>query len=215
MHTVITTKTVIKAALLGWIAFKSPLHAETPGAQGVITSASPQPSVPRVESARPETVSSIEDVTPEDFFGSADNLQLVKTAEAVTVFRIMPGKGDAAPKDSTRIAGYACDSASSVIKGPEVTKVVGALLNRANFDANKLCIFEPGVIVRFANESRVLDLIICFSCREIIMYDGKAVRRPYRWGSVKLSFKDDAYIAFASIAKQAFPNDPQMQALKL
>ncbi len=113
------------------------------------------------------------------------------------------------------IDGRQCDMSSAVVAGPEVAQVIAALSDMKNFGGMYMCDFDPGVILRFAAGGHTLDLIICFHCGEMILYgDGVKIRRPYKWASTRNSFRKDARRAFTTIARKAFPNDAEIQALK-
>jgi hypothetical protein len=84
-----------------------------------------------------------------------------------------------------------------------------------NFGQGFMCLFDPGIILRFAANKHTLDLVLCFHCHEMILFsDGKAVRRPYKYGSIKNSFFREASRSFKAISKKAFPGDTEIQALK-
>jgi len=151
---------------------------------------------------------SIPEATPETFVGGALNLQLVKAATSITVFRIIDPDQKHQPKKIVTIDGRQCDASPGAVSGPEVTQFIAALTDMTNFGGAFMCDFDPGVIFRFASGEHTLDLIVCFHCGEMVLYsDGAVVRRPYKWASTKNSFRKDARRAFAAIAKKAFPND--------
>jgi hypothetical protein len=159
-------------------------------------------------SLQPKT--SITNSTPEIFLGGGRNLQLVNTATSITVFRIIDSEQKPGGTTGT-IDGFKCNPTPSLVSGPEVTQVIDALSKTTNFGEGLMCIFEPGVILRFSSGRHTLDLIVCFHCREMVLYsDGNVVRRPYMWASIKNTFHKEAFQAFVAIAKKAFPNDTEI-----
>ncbi len=158
---------------------------------------------------------SIPEATPQTFFGGPENLQLVKEATSITAFRIVDPQQQHAPRKPMTIDGRQCDASSAVVAGPEVAQVVAALSDMTNFGDMYMCDFDPGVILRFAAGKHTLDLIVCFHCGEMVLYgDGVEIRRPYNWARTRNSFRKDARRAFTAIAKKAFPNDVEIQALR-
>src|SRR5205085_862377 len=104
---------------------------------------------------------------------------------------------------------------SITVSGAENNGVIRALSDMKNFEGPFVCTFDPGVIFGFSDGGHNLDLAICFHCCEMIFYkDGAVVRRPFAWAEVKNIFLKDAYLAFAAVARKAFPQDPEIQELR-
>jgi hypothetical protein len=55
-----------------------------------------------------------------------------------------------------------------------------------------------------------VDLLVCFTCSEFILYVPEADGRTRR----ACEDFDENRAAFVSLAKDAFPQDPQIQALR-
>jgi len=157
----------------------------------------------------------IPQATPETFFGNEENLDLVKSARSITVFRIIDSEYHSKRKDLQATHGYKCGAAPVTVDGPEVATAVAALTEMKNFGGQYMCDFDPGVILRITSGKHSLDIIVCFHCGEMTMYgDGEIIRRPYKWAKSYCSLRRPSYEAFAAIAKKAFPKDAEIQALK-
>ena len=157
----------------------------------------------------------IPDSTPETFMGGAKNLELVNTAKAIKVFRIVDPDQKLKPKKTINIDNCQCHASPVNVTGPEVQQVIAAMSDMINFGEPLMCIFDPGIILRFESDAHNLDVIICFHCHEMVLYsDGVVVRRPFKWAATKNTFRPDAESAFMAIAKKAFPGDPEIQKLK-
>lgn len=153
--------------------------------------------------------------TPEVFLGGAQNLKVVSAATSIKVFRTV-GSGEKPDAGKTiSISGRQCHASPASVAATEVQQVIAALSDMGNFGEALMCDFDPGVILRFESEGRHLDIVICFSCSEMILYsDGARVHRPFKWAATKNTFFKDARKAFVAIAKKAFPSDPEIQKLK-
>ena len=166
----------------------------------------------------------IKDATPEKFFGGTDSLRIVQTAKEITVFSIVePDFYD--EKDKPHYKNVAalisvddekCTPSPKTISGPDVARVASALTNVRNFGEELMCDFDPGIILRFRNSIGILDVIVCFHCGEMVLYrDTKIVHRNLKWAEAKNTFFRPAGHAFAAVAKDAFPDDAEISALRL
>jgi hypothetical protein len=159
----------------------------------------------------------LRDATPEKLLGGAENLQLVTTAKTLKVFRIVDPQQRTTRKKTVTLCGYECHATPGIIDGPEAWQIIAALSDATNFGGELMCIFDPGVVLRFASGTRTLDIVICFSCSETVLYrDGTVVNRPYfgEFSHSKNTFRKDAKRAFTAAAKKAFPKDKAIQGLR-
>ena len=155
------------------------------------------------------------DATPQLFLGGQENFDLVMESKIIKVFRALGAENKTKPGKVITIDGQKCDVTPVIVNGPKVEKVALALSDMGNFGEMFMCIFNPGVILRFEAGKKILDIMICFHCQEMILFkDGVLVRRPLKWASTKNTFSKDARRAFTAIAKAAFPKDSEIQKLK-
>ena len=101
--------------------------------------------------------------------------------------------------------------------GPDLDPAFGSRLAAALFDPDsyqfnsaKGCIFDPGVAFRVWKGDEHVDVLLCFTCSEFIVYVPEAGGKARRAGE---DF-DDNRAAFVRLAKEAFPGDAKIQALK-
>jgi hypothetical protein len=92
------------------------------------------------------------------------------------------------------------------------SRIAGALFDPSSyrFDRAKGCIFDPGVGFRVWRGDEYVDLLLCFSCDEFRLVLPKASGKA---GGVGEDFEDNR-AAFVALARQAFPQDPLIQALR-
>ena len=91
-------------------------------------------------------------------------------------------------------------------------RVAAALFNPRSYQFNsaKGCIFDPGVLFRVWSGSEYADMAVCFACDEFQLILPEADGKTRKVGE---DF-DDNRPAFVRLAKEAFPNDPQIQGLQ-
>ncbi len=148
--------------------------------------------------------------TAKSFLGDRA-VRIIEGATKVEVFRIEPMMP---PKYAGRtIEGYPVLSQGKD-QGPDFAKRLAAVLlddKTYDFDRAKGCIFSPGVVFRFRNGAELVEVITCYQCSEfkIVVKDarGDVVRK------VGEDF-DHARPALVKSAKDAFPVDTAIQALK-
>ncbi len=138
---------------------------------------------------------------------------ILRTASKVEVFRI--AKMRVLKPEADAIEGHPLKA-----KGKDQDQVFAAKLaailldNRTySFDSAKGCIFQPGIVFRVhgGEGQGTVDVIVCFDCTELRVItrdaDGKTVK------TVGEDF-DNARPALVALAKAAFPDDAEIQALK-
>jgi len=74
-----------------------------------------------------------------------------------------------------------------------------------SWDSAKGCIFDPGVAFRFGGKSSIIEVVFCFSCNELQIYQG-----GQRVGAEDF---DKARGRLASIMKRVFPDDGEIEKL--
>jgi hypothetical protein len=81
-----------------------------------------------------------------------------------------------------------------------------------DFERIKLCIFNPGVRFRVWSGDRCVELLLCFHCDEFIFetYDSAGARLH---GGCE-DFEGRAPAELRALAREAFPDDPEILALK-
>ncbi len=98
-------------------------------------------------------------------------------------------------------------------QGPQFAKEIAAiLLDEGTYTHDTLsCITLPGVVFRIWKGSQSLDVVLCFHCGE--MYTITRAANGKETPGVYTLMAGDSRTKFARLAKQAFPSDPEIQAL--
>jgi len=143
-------------------------------------------------------------------FGGEATIAALQTATTVEALRIDPKKYDEDKlTDGTKgIAGYAITD-RPVKLSPEQIKSLAAILANPgtySFDSSKGCKFDPGIALRTLAGQQEVVVLLCFSCDELAIFvQGKRV------GSEDT---DNARGKLLALARQLFPQDEAIQALK-
>ena len=87
--------------------------------------------------------------------------------------------GDHKNFDSETIYGYPIVSGPQRI-APKYQKILFSIIKRkSTYLENEIprdCFFQPGVVFRFKNKKRLVDLLVCFNCSELRYYlDGEII----------------------------------------
>lgn len=98
-------------------------------------------------------------------------------------------------------------------QGPQFAKEIAhVLFDEGTYTQDRLlCITLPGVVFRVWKGSQSLDVVLCFHCGEMYTVTRDANGRETQ--GVYTLMAGDSRSEFARLAKQAFPNDPDIQAL--
>ncbi len=104
-------------------------------------------------------------------------------------------------------------TATAKEQGPALAeKISHILLNEQTYTSDQLeCITLPGVIFRIWKGSQSLDVVLCFHCGEMFIVTHDATGKETH--SVYTLMAGNSRSKFAHLAKDAFPNDPDIQAL--
>ena len=104
-------------------------------------------------------------------------------------------------------------TATAKEQGPALAhQISNILFDDWTYTSRRLaCITLPGVIFRIWNGSQSLDLVVCFHCGEMYTVSHDASGNSYRGVYTVLTGISRA--EFARLAKAAFPNDADIQAL--
>jgi hypothetical protein len=140
---------------------------------------------------------------------------ILQGATRVEVFRIDP---DVSAKGAKRIGGYAI-TATGKERDKEFTgKLADALLDDGTYFGDQAKCFEPGVAFRLWKDKESVEVVICFHCANLKITAKGATGEPVDdGGSPKIGgFAGDkgSYGRLANLAKEAFPDDKDIQALK-
>jgi len=147
--------------------------------------------------------------TAKSFLGDRA-VRIIEGATKVEVFRIKPMQ-EQKPAGEV-IGGYTVLSAGRD-QGPDFARRLAAVLlddKTYDFDRAKGCIFSPGVVFRFRNGAELVEVITCYHCSEF-----KIVVKDARGAVVRVVGEDfdNARPALVKLAKDAFPDDKEIQAL--
>lgn len=140
---------------------------------------------------------------------------ILSNPDRVQTFRVYGSRGAPAPATETRekLDGYPL-----MAKGADRDAAFGNRLARVffsdksyQFNRGKGCIFDPGVVFRVWSGARYADIILCFHCSDfrIIVFG----ENGQKINDVGQQF-DDSRPELVTLAKEAFPADAEIQALK-
>ena len=148
-------------------------------------------------------------LTPEQIatvFGSAAALDVVRFSERAQAWRIE------SPKKPVAEVSY-LDRwkrlSEPVTLAPDVVQQLVGILERPttySFDRAKGCIFDPGVQLHFVKGEQVVDVLLCFKCKELnVCHNGKRV------GGEDFDNEEPRLVA---LVKQIFPQDQAILELQ-
>ena len=139
---------------------------------------------------------------------AARTLAILAKADRVEVYRVKEGG-----KGSEQLDGYPIVDIGKPQDKAFAGKLKAVLYDEKtyDFDTAKACEFMPGVGFRVLSDEGQVDVILCFHCDELQLFttDGK-----HKEVEKKHEDFDRARPALVKLAKQAFPNDKEIQALK-
>jgi len=147
--------------------------------------------------------------TAKSFLGDR-MVSILSGAKRVEVFLIEPKP---TPSDASRtIQGYPI-RLQGKDQGPTFAARLRTILlddRTYSFDSFKGCIFSPGVVFRFRNGDELVEIITCYKCSEFLI-----VAKDDRGAVVRVVGEDfdNARPALVKLAKDAFPDDKEIQAL--
>lgn len=136
-------------------------------------------------------------------------LAVLREADRVEVFRL---KNERAEEGEERVGNYAV-----TVRGKEQGRNFAARLREVLtdegtyvWDSGKGCDFDPGVGYRVWKGEQRIEVVLCFSCDQLVVFSPKAADGSVRSASADF---DPARPALVKLAKEAFPDDPVVQAL--
>ncbi len=140
-------------------------------------------------------------------------------ATRVETFRVMsqgelenPHNHITVSPTAQKIDGYSVIATGKEQGPPFARKITDILFDEGTYTNEALgCTMVPGVVFRVWRGSQSLDVILCFHCGELqtVIHDvdGKTT------GGIYTVMAGNSRSEFARLAKDAFPNDPDIQAL--
>ena len=144
--------------------------------------------------------------------GGELSVAVIRAPDKVEAYRIesqaMAKRAGNANENGKSIAGHAVLSGPVAIDQKSNRQLSAVLLDADSyeFDRAKGCIFAPGVVVRFARKSTVVDVLFCFSCDELAVFT-----KGRRGGTEDFDAVRGRLLA---VVKRAFPEDAEIQGLK-
>jgi hypothetical protein len=138
-------------------------------------------------------------------------VDVLSATDKVEVYRVQGFRNK--PDDKAEmIGGYAV-----LAKGKEQGKEFAGRLREVLFndktylfDVAKLCKFDPGVAYRLRKGNVTVEVLLCFSCDEVLVLTlegGKEVKRSHE-------DVDPMRAVLVKLAKEALPDDKDIQGLK-
>lgn len=137
-------------------------------------------------------------------FGGRETLELIEGADRIDAYRIESGD---------RADGKASFGPYTVTSGPlpvgeedaaALKKVLASTL--AYPPINTECEVKPAVRIRFARGKSAEDVLFCFACSSIVVYEGDQARAPSQ-------FSKSARRALVRTMKHIFPSDAKIRSL--
>ena len=126
------------------------------------------------------------------------------TCEVLRVDDSYPGEGKT--KDGHSLHGYKIISAAVALNSASRKELSSIIEDHDTYLRNAIpmdCLFRPGVAFRFSDQQNQVDLLICFSCNELMYYlNGGVVGQSY--------FKSQK---MRSLVQGLFPKDEKIQKL--
>jgi hypothetical protein len=152
------------------------------------------------------TTKSVESlVGGEEVHALISDLEKATTCEVYRIDDSYPGENK--PKKGKVLHGFSVLSEAKPMKDDSRKALSKILSNPKTYIEHSVpidCSFRPGIAFRFADGKIEVDLLVCFSCRELRYYlDGKLAG----WGY----FESQQIL---ELTKQLFPNDKKIQSLK-
>ena len=137
------------------------------------------------------------------------DLSQAKTSTAYRIDGFQSGQEPLPPTDKPQaIHGYPVTSSAVPIDDLSRTELSKILGDPGTYlwDESKACEFLPGIALQLAGDNVTVDVLICFSCDELVFYtDGKLAGHE--------DF-DPRRSDLLRIAKKLFPDDKTIQSLK-
>ena len=142
-------------------------------------------------------------------------IAILQSAARVEVFRIDPDDSAKGPK---RIGGYAITATGKELDKEFTGKLADVLLDDATYFGDQAKCFEPGVAFRLWKDKESVEVVICFHCANLKLtakgVKGDAIDDDGHPKSGGFGSTEGSYGRLAKLAKEAFPDDKDIQALK-
>jgi hypothetical protein len=141
-------------------------------------------------------------------------LYTLARATRVEAFRLKPQPFVKATWKKPNIGGHPVVANGNEQDRSFAARLAPLLLNNNLYDPRRVHTgFQPGVAFRIWCDDEKVDVVICFTCNNLKIMGDKGwapLQRPYG----HLGGFDPVRPALLRLAKEAFPNDKQIQALK-
>jgi hypothetical protein len=132
---------------------------------------------------------------------------ILRNGDRVEVFRVSSKRADGGVADT--IGGRPI-LATGKEQGPDFAARLGRVLRSWSVaPSSKKCAFEPGVAFRIWRGDKALEVLICFKCDDLWPH---VVGESGSFNDEVLAF-DPVRAELVALAKEAFPDDPTIQAL--
>jgi hypothetical protein len=142
-------------------------------------------------------------------YGGATSMDVLTAPQTVEAFRLDPSNPPpAALANAPRLGDFAVTAGPVAVDDATARELTALLLDPATYDwvRAKGCDFTPGVGLRFTKDASRVELVLCFSCDELMIF-----RHGRRVGMEDF---DAARPQLVAIAKRLFPEDEKIQALR-
>lgn len=140
-------------------------------------------------------------------YGGPTSIDVLTHPQSVEAFRLDPVNPPRTP-DTPRLGDFAVTAGPVAVDAAAVAELSSVLLDAGTYDwfRAKGCEFTPGVGLRFVKDASRVEIVLCFSCDELMIF-----RHGRRIGMEDF---DAARPRLLAVAKRLFPEDAGLAALR-
>lgn len=142
-------------------------------------------------------------------YGGPTSMDVLRSPQRVEAFRLDPSNPPSpALAGAPRLGDFAVTAGPVAVDAASAQELTSVLLDADTYDwlRAKGCDFQPGVGLRFVKEASRVEVVLCFSCDELMIF-----RHGQRVGMEDF---DAARPRLVAVAKRLFPQDAKIQALR-
>lgn len=136
-------------------------------------------------------------------------IAILQKPTKVEAFRINPKPTD--KKGDGYILGYAITSRAKELPKDFAGKVAKVLLGEKAYAGDSAKCFQPGVAFRVWKDKEAVDVVICFRCTN---FEVRLMGEEKAEDDTELHGFGPGLEPFLALAKEAFPDDNEVQGLK-
>jgi hypothetical protein len=150
----------------------------------------------------------------QEFLGDK-TIAILQGATRVETFRV---DADSSKPGANRVGGYAITATGKEQDKEFTAKLAGVLLDDGAYFGVQAQCFDPGVAFRLWKNKESVEVVICFHCSNLKLgardAKGKVFDETENLKVGGFGGADGSYGRLVKLAKEAFPDDKDIQALK-